>query len=383
MSQSILNHQFNVSHAEKYGVVEAIFINHFMFWIQKNEANQRNYHDGRYWTYNTPAAFEKKYFCYLTPKQIRRALESLVEQGVLVKGHYSANRYDRTCWYAFAEPLENWLFPFRANAADICPNTKIDVPKWANGTCPNGQITEQVFNQIQKPTTSTASEAGEDFVASPLGASPPDPHGGLRPLDPHPVTPPAAATVNGERRLNPVEATPPAAAARPVNGKRKSDPVNGERSDKRRSDSADSADPATKMATEFCEWWVKMRSAYFDDCFPYTQQELVRVKELVFREKSLRLLQGVAIISWYYNMCKESMEEDEEINPKEYFHCIKFSASLKLFTKFFPQMMDNLKLQKTDGNYLERVEEMHTSFLEDLKALSKERLQRVRAAEKR
>ena len=31
----------------------AVFISRLQFWIEKNAANDRHYHEGRYWTYNS------------------------------------------------------------------------------------------------------------------------------------------------------------------------------------------------------------------------------------------------------------------------------------------------------------------------------------------
>lgn len=95
-----MNHTFNVSIAKRYGVNEAIMISNFQYWIAKNKANNKHQYDERTWTYNSVKAFEEL-FPYFKPSQIRRCLESLVEQGVLIKGEYSKNPYDRTSWFAF------------------------------------------------------------------------------------------------------------------------------------------------------------------------------------------------------------------------------------------------------------------------------------------
>jgi uncharacterized phage protein (TIGR02220 family) len=84
----------------KYGVPEAIMITNFQWWIVKNKANQTHQYDGRTWTYNSVSAFGT-IFPYWTANQIRRCLDSLVEQRVLVKGEYNKNPHNRTSWYAF------------------------------------------------------------------------------------------------------------------------------------------------------------------------------------------------------------------------------------------------------------------------------------------
>ena len=49
-------HSFDVELATKYGMVEAILLNHISFWLTKNKANNVHAHEGRYWTYSTVKA---------------------------------------------------------------------------------------------------------------------------------------------------------------------------------------------------------------------------------------------------------------------------------------------------------------------------------------
>lgn len=95
-------HSFDVNIAKKYGVHEAILLNHLNFWIEKNRANDRHYYDGYYWTYSTKKAFAEL-FPYLTERQVGYVLEKLVDAGLLMKGNYNKSSYDRTLWYAITK----------------------------------------------------------------------------------------------------------------------------------------------------------------------------------------------------------------------------------------------------------------------------------------
>lgn len=95
-----MTHQFKVALAKMYGIEEAIFINNFHYWITENKANDRNFYDGRFWTFNSQRAY-KDLFPYLNEGKIKRIINSLVEKGILMKGNHNANQYDRTNWYAF------------------------------------------------------------------------------------------------------------------------------------------------------------------------------------------------------------------------------------------------------------------------------------------
>lgn len=95
-----MNHSFNIHHARDFGLHEAILINNLQFWIAKNRANGTHFHDGRTWTYNSVKAFAEL-FPYMTTNIVRRTLESLQEQSVIIKGNYNSSSYDRTAWFAF------------------------------------------------------------------------------------------------------------------------------------------------------------------------------------------------------------------------------------------------------------------------------------------
>ena len=97
-----MEHHFNIEIAEKYGVNCAIILNNFEYWIKKNEANGKHFHDGYYWTYNSIKAFATL-FPYLTQKQIETAIGRLRADGIIVTGNYNDSKTDRTLWYAITE----------------------------------------------------------------------------------------------------------------------------------------------------------------------------------------------------------------------------------------------------------------------------------------
>ena len=116
-----MQHHFDVELAQKYGVAEAILLNHFEYWIELNRENEKNFYDGRYWTFNSMKAFSK-IFPYMTEKKIRNALKHLQDEGLIVTGNYNKLAYDRTLWYAFSDLAES-----------ILPKGQMEDPKRANG----------------------------------------------------------------------------------------------------------------------------------------------------------------------------------------------------------------------------------------------------------
>lgn len=97
-----MQHHFDIEIAEKYGMLEAVLLNNFYFWIKKNEANKQGFHDGYYWTYNSAKALVEL-FPYASEYQIRRALKHLQEENLIITGNYNKSAYDRTTWYALTK----------------------------------------------------------------------------------------------------------------------------------------------------------------------------------------------------------------------------------------------------------------------------------------
>ena len=92
-------HFFNPELAECYGVHEAIMLNHLIYWIAYNSMTGKNYHEGRFWTFNPIREFAIQ-LPYFNENKITRIIKSLINQGVIITGNYNKHRYDQTRWYA-------------------------------------------------------------------------------------------------------------------------------------------------------------------------------------------------------------------------------------------------------------------------------------------
>jgi hypothetical protein len=148
------SHAFFIDDAKKYGVNAAIVLYNFNFWIKENIIKKRNIHDNRAWTYNTVKRY-KEQMPYLTEKQIRIAIDKLVEEGVLLKGNYNKHQYDRTCWYAFSDERERFN-ELNSDYFDysICPQGQKVEPSGAKGIDHKGEpipYSNPVSNPVNKP----------------------------------------------------------------------------------------------------------------------------------------------------------------------------------------------------------------------------------------
>ncbi len=97
-----MNHSFNVDIAAKYGMLEAVLLEYLNFWVTKNRANDVQYYDGYYWTYNSTKALAEL-FPYASRTTISRALRHLQDEGLVLSGNYNKSAYDRTIWYTLTE----------------------------------------------------------------------------------------------------------------------------------------------------------------------------------------------------------------------------------------------------------------------------------------
>lgn len=133
-------HTFDTDVAKEYGVNCAIILQNLYYWVEKNRANERHFYDGRYWTYNSVKAFEEL-FPYLSGKQIRSALNKLVDEGIIVDGYYNDSAYDRTKWYAITE-----------KGMCFFQKRQTDLPSEANGDPENGKCINIYNNNIDTTT---------------------------------------------------------------------------------------------------------------------------------------------------------------------------------------------------------------------------------------
>ncbi len=112
-----MNHSFNVELAIKYGIEEAILIENFAFWIKKNAANNKNYINGEYWTYNSAKALEEL-FPYMNLKKIQRTLIKLEELKIFKSGNFNKKTYDRTKWYCIIDSDIKAMYQLNYNIQD-------------------------------------------------------------------------------------------------------------------------------------------------------------------------------------------------------------------------------------------------------------------------
>jgi hypothetical protein len=144
-----VSHSFDINIAEMLNSVElAIIIHHFAFWIDLNTRSKKNFHNGKYWTFQSMEDISN-HFPYFSTNQVRRLIEKLVNMNILEKGNFNKTAFDRTVWYAFHD---NWKYPIWQN----CQMDRADLPNQ------NGEIDKPIPDT--KPDAETEKKEEENAV---------------------------------------------------------------------------------------------------------------------------------------------------------------------------------------------------------------------------
>lgn len=147
-----MQHSFDIEIAKEYGLLEAILLNNIQFWIEKNIANNKNFYDGEYWTYNSTRAFNQL-FPYVSQRQIQNALKHLRDEDILQVGNYNSIGYDRTLWYAFTP-----------KGKAIMQKCKMHYAKMLNGLCKNVKPIPNINTDINTNNNNVENDIPYDEI---------------------------------------------------------------------------------------------------------------------------------------------------------------------------------------------------------------------------
>lgn len=90
---------YSIDTARKYGIPEAVLIHFFSFWINKNKSKADHVFDGKPWMYisvNQICEFLPEF----TADSVRRIIDKLVKDGVLLRDTGKPSAGKKTTWYS-------------------------------------------------------------------------------------------------------------------------------------------------------------------------------------------------------------------------------------------------------------------------------------------
>jgi hypothetical protein len=92
--------------AKKHGIHEAIILNTIRMWVTGNMNAGKQRRNKHTWMWHSYRRFSEDLI--LSEKQVRIALENLVQSGTILKNKYNKLNKDRTLWYAIANEEEHF-----------------------------------------------------------------------------------------------------------------------------------------------------------------------------------------------------------------------------------------------------------------------------------
>lgn len=103
-----LSHSFNIEIAQEIGVSNAIVLQHFGFWYKKVVIDGVNRFEGKFWVRMKLSQLHK-IFPYYSTDQLRRYVEKLISENLLIDGSFNEKKGDRTKWYTLTDEAKNML----------------------------------------------------------------------------------------------------------------------------------------------------------------------------------------------------------------------------------------------------------------------------------
>lgn len=142
--------------AEKYGLDAAVLLHNIVYWTEKNAAENRHFHKGRYWMYATIKGFAQMYPLW-SESQIRRIISRLRDSGALLVGEFNENRMLRTIWYSPSDEILT-LYETGYDSESICQKQPMQVTNPADANDENGKCIYNENKKLQQEELSVVSQ---------------------------------------------------------------------------------------------------------------------------------------------------------------------------------------------------------------------------------
>nr|WP_295947841.1 hypothetical protein [uncultured Agathobaculum sp.] len=136
---------------------EAIFLYKLWEWCEKNEANDKNFHDGRYWSYNSLRGFTRIF--PWSKREIETTVNKLRDAGLILTAKLSKDPKDTTLSYTVVTEkigVSPFGDPLSPNGETVSPGGDNHPSPYGDNPSPNGEtlnehIKTQVVVQANKP----------------------------------------------------------------------------------------------------------------------------------------------------------------------------------------------------------------------------------------
>lgn len=154
----------NKALARELGLNEALVMQQINYWIEINKRSGKNYHDGKYWTYNSIRAWQENDFDYMSVDTVKRTFTKLTKAGYLLVGNYNKDPRDKTKWYTINNDKLEELF-FEMNQRKMDEERRVREQKLEE-SMPNalGQNAPMDDGKMPQRMIADCSNAFDDFL---------------------------------------------------------------------------------------------------------------------------------------------------------------------------------------------------------------------------
>lgn len=150
-----------------YDLDIAVFLDYIAHWLHLNSCNKqpRNFHNGRYWTYNTLEALHS-IFPGWSKETIRNIIRKCVKKGLIIVSNFNKKKYDRTNWYTLSD-LSLKYYPKLSHLIHEIPDNPGGV-SCGDFTAPCGDFTAAIPKTLTSSSnnTITTSESNDSHSNS-------------------------------------------------------------------------------------------------------------------------------------------------------------------------------------------------------------------------
>lgn len=157
--------------ANALGINEAIIIKIIWGWVKHNAQNGTNFHEGRYWTYNSARAYASD-LTFMSERTISNTISKLIEKNILVKSNFNKTKFDKTSWYAFSDKGLEFMQSLGYQLDETQPLANFSNPSAKDSNPQENDANQyQLFNQEnnQRKEKLYKKEEDSDFFAALIG----------------------------------------------------------------------------------------------------------------------------------------------------------------------------------------------------------------------